>query len=46
MHENGWLPLAACNDRDGVFDDGGAELTATYYLEALVRYREHVGAGS
>jgi hypothetical protein len=41
MHESGWLPLHYCNDRNGVFKDGGAELTATFFLEALVRYRRN-----
>jgi hypothetical protein len=40
MHAGEWLPFHYCNDRDDVFVDGGAELTATFYLEVLFRYRQ------
>ena len=38
MHQAGWEPFHYCNDLDGVFVDGGPELTAVFYLEALYRY--------
>jgi hypothetical protein len=40
MQESGWQPTSACNDLEHrIFDDGGAELTAAMFLEALYRYR-------
>jgi hypothetical protein len=44
MHDNGWKPFHIANDTWGLFNDGGAELTATFYLEALYRYRARYGA--
>jgi hypothetical protein len=42
MHESGWKPFHYYNDTAGVFEDGGAEMTATLFLEALYRYRIHL----
>ncbi|HEY7820326.1 MAG TPA: hypothetical protein VIG29_19030, partial [Vicinamibacteria bacterium] len=39
MHESGWKPFHYYHDPAGVFEDGGAEMTATLFLEALYRYR-------
>ena len=40
MFESGWVPQHYCNDLDGIFLDGGAELTAAFFLAALERWRE------
>ncbi|WP_426195255.1 hypothetical protein [Massilia sp. DWR3-1-1] len=45
MHTEGWLPWHYCNDLHGVFIDGGAELTATLYLEVLYRWHQRSVAG-
>lgn len=42
MHESGWKPFHYYNDTAGVFEDGGAEMTATLFLEALYRYRVYL----
>jgi len=42
MHESGWLPMPFSNDVYGGFLDGGAEMTATFFLEALYHYREYL----
>ena len=43
MHETGWKLVASYyHDTAGIFEDGGAEMTATLFLEALYRYRVHV----
>ena len=39
MHEEGWRPFHYCNDLDNVFEDGGAELTATFYLHIIYSWR-------
>jgi hypothetical protein len=41
MHQSGWKPFHYYHDTAGVFEDGGAEMTATLFLEALYRYRVH-----
>ena len=45
MHANGWRPFPYCNDRYGEFQDGGAELTAAFYLEVLDRHCRRLEAG-
>jgi hypothetical protein len=42
MHETGWKPFHYYNDTAGIFEDGGPEMTATLFLEALYRYRIHL----
>ncbi len=42
MHESGWKPVHYYHDTAGIFEDGGAEMTATLFLEALYRYRVHL----
>ena len=42
MHQSGWRPFHYYHDTAGVFEDGGAEMTATLFLEALYRYRVHL----
>ena len=42
MHESGWKPFHYYNDTAGIFEDGGAEMTATLFLEALHRYRVYL----
>jgi hypothetical protein len=39
MHEEGWRPFHYCNDLENVFEDGGAELTATFYLHIINSWR-------
>ena len=39
MHSSGWKPFHYYHDTAGVFEDGGAEMTATLFLEVLYRYR-------
>ncbi|HYH23102.1 MAG TPA: hypothetical protein VD995_31195 [Azospirillum sp.] len=41
-HPGAWVPLHYCNDLDGVFVDGGAGLTAAFYLDAFDRYRSRL----
>lgn len=42
MHEKGWKPMTCWTDLEGkIFRDGSAELTATWYLEAIYRYSQH-----
>ncbi len=41
MHQEGWRPVHYCNDTAEVFLDGGPELTAALFLDALYRYRLH-----
>ncbi len=42
MHETGWKPVHYYHDTEGIFEDGGAEMTATLFLEALYRFRVHL----